>query len=332
MYSKLLIIVLIIFSQLCSSCFEKDKKVPPYPGDVLTISDNIETYQSYFDFETGKVIKTSLANAWQLGFECGATGWHILVNSGAQWLIYNTKQTSLDSFPTPPLNANWKYDIQSDYPDSTAVGNWFMKDGNVNTYPKNVYILGKYSGSGYTELKQLVFLEVNDSQYKFYYHEASPENSDTVTISKTDSVNFVYFSFPDRKQVNLEPDKSKYDIVFGPYYDLATEFGVTIPYLVRGVLLNITDTKAILDSLDTYNQIDIQTLDKLTFSNRRDEIGYRWKVVNVNVSNGSGSYSLKGNYSYILQTAQGNNFKMHFLGYELNGNNGFPQFEYLQLK
>ena len=77
--SKLVFIILI---PIFISCFEKDKRVLPYPGEVSTIHDNIEQYESYFDFETGKVIKTHPADAWQLGFECGENGWHILVNSG----------------------------------------------------------------------------------------------------------------------------------------------------------------------------------------------------------------------------------------------------------
>jgi hypothetical protein len=317
---------------ILTTCFENDKRVAPYPGEVVTIGDNIEKYESYFDFETGKVIKKHPSDAWQLGFECGISGWHILVNSGAQWLIYNTEQHQIGSITTPSLTADWKYDIQSDYPDSTAVGNWVVKDGSFNNYTNNVYLLGKYSGSGYVDIFQLVFLEVNDSLYRFYYKETGNGNSDTITITKADSVNFVYYSFVDKQQIQLEPDKSSYDIMFGPYYDLATEFGVTIPYLVRGVLINVYKTTAVLDSTYTYYQIDFASLGYMNFLNQRDIIGYRWKEVNVNVAGGNAAYSIKSNYTYIIHSAQGNYFKMHFLSYELSGSSGYPQFEYLQLK
>jgi len=325
-------LLLILLIPILFSCFEKDKKVLPYPGEVSTISDNIEKYESYFDFETGNVIKTHLADAWQLGFECGTDGWHILVNSGAQWLIYNTEQTQIDSISNPPLSASWKYDIQKDYPFSTAVGDWLVKEGSLTTYTKNVYVLGKYSGNNYTNLIQLVFFEVNDSMYRFFYHDSANGYSDTINIVKSDSVNFVFYSFTDKHQLNLEPDKSKYDIIFCPYYDLATEFGVTIPYLVRGVLLNVSKTKALLDSTDAYNQIHFESLLGQDFTNQRDKIGYLWKSVNVNTSSGTAEYTIKINYSYVLHTAQGNYFKMHFLSYMLNGSSGYPQFEYLQLK
>jgi hypothetical protein len=332
MQVKRIFILFAIIAPFLNSCFEKDHSVPPYPGVVTTIYDNIENYQSYFDFKSGKVIKTNPVDAWQLGFECGAKGWHILVNSGAQWLIYNTGQTSLDNVTTPPLNANWRYDIQSDYPDSTAVGNWVVFEGTTAHYTKNVYKLGQYAGSGYANLKQLVFLAVTDTSFQFYYKELNSGNSDTVTISKLDSVNFVYYSFAEKTQLNLEPDKSRYDIVFGPYYDLATEFGVTIPYLVRGVLLNVSQTKAAIDSSEMYSQINSGSLGNINLLHQRDIIGYRWKEVNVNVSSGTGAYTIKSNYSYIIQTVGGNSLKMHFLGYTLDGNNGYPQFEYQSLK
>jgi hypothetical protein len=332
MQVKRIFILFVIVSPFLNSCFEKDQRVPPYPGVVTTIYANIENYQSYFDFKTGTVIKTNTADAWQLGFECGAGGWHILVNSGAQWLIYNTGQASLDNVTTPPLNANWRYDIQSDYPDSTAVGNWVVFEGTTPNYTKNVYKLGQYAGGGYANLKQLVFLAVTDTSFRFYYQDLNTGNSDTVTISKLDSVNYVYYSFAGKTQLNLEPDKSRYDIVFGPYYDLATEFGVTIPYLVRGVLLNVSQTKASVDSSEMYSQINSGSLGIINLLHQRDIIGYRWKEVNVNVSGGTGAYTIKSNYSYIIQTFGGNSFKMHFLGYTLDGNNGYPQFEYQPLK
>ena len=156
-------------------------------------------------------------------------------------------------------------------------------------------------------------------------------SSDTITINKTDSVNFVFYSFTDKSQKNLEPDKSKYDIIFCPYYDLATDFGVTIPYLVRGVLLNVNQTQGLLDSTETYSQINVESLSGLNFLKQRDVIGYKWKSVNVDISNGTAAYTIKRLYLYTHLT-QGNDFKMHFLSYMLDDSSGFPQFEYLQLK
>jgi hypothetical protein len=323
--------VYIVLLPFIISCFEKDKQISSYPGKVYTINDNIEKYQTYFDFETGNIIKVIPVDEWQLGFECGKDGWHILVNSGTQWLINNTQQTNMDSAFIGSVGDHWTYDKQYYFPDSTAVGNWVIR-GNSHEYTKNVYLLGKYSGSSYTDIKKLVFLDVNDSLYHFYYSETDSSFRDTVEIRKADSVNFVYYSFNSRKPLYLEPNKSRYDLVFCPYYDLATEFGVTIPYLVRGVLLNTNNTKACLDSIEIYNNIDIASLDKFVLLDQRDVIGYRWKEVYVDVNSGTASYLVRKNYSYLIRTNEGHYFKMHFLSYTLNGSSGYPQFEYSLLK
>ena len=324
-------VVFVLIALLVASCFEEDQPVPPYAGDVTTIADSVQTNLSYFDFETGRVVASHRSDAWQLGFECGPEGWHIITNSGDNWFIYNTRQTSPDHFNMPET-VDHLFDVQKAYPDSTAVGNWVAFQQGSPVYTKHIYLLGKYSGGVFTQISQLAFLEVSDSAYRFYFRMQSGP-SDTVTIVKNDSVNFVYFSVKSQAQVNLEPDKTTYDLVFGPYYDLATLFGMTIPYQVGGGMLNCWQTEALLDSTLVFDAINAGTLPGYTFNSQRDIPGYRWKGVTVDVSGGgSASYAVKTNYTYIFHTAQDNYFKLKFLSYTLDGKSGFPQFEFRQLE
>jgi hypothetical protein len=323
---------MIIVTALSFSCFEEDQPVSPYAGDVTTIADSVQTHQSYFDFETGRVIATHNSDAWQLGFECGDNGWHIITNSGDNWFIYNTGQTLPDHITAMPAGVEHLYDVQAAYPDSTAVGNWVSFGESGAVYTHNLYLLGQYSGGVFTQIRQLAFLEVNDQKYRFFFKEET-DISDTVDILKNDSVNFVYYSFGNHSQVNLEPDKEKYDLVFGPYYDLATLFGMTIPYQVGGALLNTWQTEVVLDSLRTFDAINVGLLPGYAFASRRDIPGYRWKGVTVDVTGGgSASYSVKVNYNYVFHTAQDNYYKLKFLSYTLDGKSGFPQFEFRQLE
>jgi hypothetical protein len=133
-------------------------------------------------------------------------------------------------------------------------------------------------------------------------------------------------------QLNLEPSSTSYDLVFGPYYDLATNFGQTIPYLVSGVLLNTNNTQSALDSINTYPEIDSITASYTELTNQRDVPGYRWKIPIVNVSGGgSATYLIRSDYNYIIKTSENNFFKMRFLSFSLDGRNGFPRFQYQQL-
>ncbi len=330
MLRKLKYILVFFVATLISSCFEDDERVLPYPGEVITIYENIEYFQSYFDLETGEVLKSHATDAWNLGFECGVEGWHILTNSGAGWFIWNSQQTDIDGEISYPENDLWAYDNQSAYPDSTAIGNWISYLGENKIYSNHVYILGKYSLEGYSDTKRIQFFEVNSLAYRFLYKENG--SIDTVTIHKNDTSNFVYYFFDSKTQINLEPNKSHYDLVFGPYYDLATQFGLTIPYLVRGVLLNTTNTFAILDSINSYDAIDYGMLKAYQFSYQRNSIGYQWKGVTVNTISGYAVYYVKPHYIYVISTSDNNYYKLRFLSFSLDGNSGYPRFEYKELK
>jgi hypothetical protein len=317
---------------LLQACFKEDERASPFPGEVTTI-DSVQVYQSYFNFDSGRVVKTHPVNAWQLGFECGTNGWHIITNSGANWFIFNTGQNLPDDMYTMPNSLTGMFDMPHAWPDSTAVGSWVTFTAGENEYTRNIYLLGKYVNGAFTNLKQLAFLEVTDTSYTFYYKEQKTGISDTVSVLKNDRVNFEYYSFDLHEQVNLEPDKTSYDLVFGSYYDLATLFEQTIPYHVGGVLLNAWETVVAIDSTDEYTAVGFETIPGLDFTQQRDIPGYRWKTVTIDITGGgAATYAVRTDYTYIFRTAQGNFFKLRFLSYTLEGRSGFPRFEYSQLK
>jgi hypothetical protein len=316
-----------------TSCFEEDERVNPYPTEVTTITDSVQVYQSYFDFESGHVVRSNRSDAWQLGFECGMDGWHIIVNSGSSWFIYNTRQTQIDAVKNMPCSVNHLFDVQHAFPDSTAVGDWVITTQNGNEYTRNIYLLGRFYDGSFINIKQIEFHEVNDTSYRFFYTEHESGFTDSVTIIKADSVCFVYYSFDHRNQVNFEPDKSTYDLVFGPYFDIATLFGITIPYQVGGAFQNCWQTEAVLDSINRYDDIDFSILPAYNFVRQHDIPGYRWKAVSVDISAGGiATYAVKSHYNYVIHTAQDNYFKMKFLSYTLDGKSGFPQFEFSKLE
>lgn len=317
---------LIVFSLY--ACFEKDEAVEPYPGEVVLIDQNIIDYYSYFDFETEKIVKTHPVSDWQLAFESQSAGWHIMSNSGDNWFVWNTGATTFNSAPEPSEDSNWEYDRQHAYPDSTAVGNWVIPSEMGNSYTNEIYYLGKESGRDFIEQKQLQFIKVDSFSYTFCYKNSAGGIIDTITIEKLDSVNFVFFDFNLNQQINMEPDRDSYDIIFCPYYAIANYFGVTRPYLVRGVFLNANRITAAFDSINTYNQIDYESLDQYNFTPQRDLIGYTWKDPNVNTANVSANYTIRHHYNYIVHTPEGNYYKMRFLSFNLNGSSGYPQFEY----
>jgi hypothetical protein len=312
---------------IMQACFKEDERVLPYPGITSTIPDSVQAYESFFDFESGEVISSFPINEWQLGFECGKNGWRIITNSGAGWFIYNTRQRIIPSGMEMPVNLAALYDVMHLWPDSTAVGHWVNTDNEPGAYTNFVYMMGKYTNGRFADRKEIQFLELTDTSYTFYYHDEHV--SDTVIIKKNDEFNFTYYSFDKQNQIQPEPEKSTFDLMFTSYYDLATLFGQTIPYRVGGALINVWQTQVALDSTFQFDDIDAATIPQLNFSSQRDIPGYRWKNVTVDITGGgTATYEVRTNYNYIFRTQEGNYFKLRFLSYTLDGRSGFPRFEY----
>jgi hypothetical protein len=329
---SIIILVFIMVSVTWVSCFKEDERAVPYPGEIVTIPDSIQKVQFYFDLESGFIAERHPINIWQLGFESKSDGWHILTNSGDSWFMFNTEVTT-EPVPGMPGKLKGLYDVPHAWPDSTAVGDWVTFENDVAHYTRNIYLLGKYTNGEFTDLRKIVFLEVSDTSYSFRYTNLSGGFTDTITISKEPGVNFVYFDFKKNKQVNLEPDKSDYDMVFVSYYDLATNFGITMPYLVGGGLINVWQTTATLDSVTGYAKITIETIPALDLRPQRDIPGYNWKTVTVDVSGGgAATYDVKTHYIYVIRSAQGNYFKLRFISYSFDARSGYPQFEYQLLE
>jgi len=310
-----------------NACFEEDKKVSPYPGEISTIEYNIGDYESYFDLESNTVVSYNSIQDWDLGFECGINGWHIRVNSARGLFIHKTNMSTFNEELSTNDLTNWEFDASNGNLNLTAIGIWIDTIDFLSL--NKLYIIGIYEGSAITPLYKVLFTKVDSFDYNFLYQSYDNASIDTSIIYKSDSVNFVYFSFSEKKQKYLSPNKENYDLVFAPYYDSVSINNLpVIPYLVRGVLLNHNKVLATVDTINYYDEISNYDLNKYLFSSRRDLIGYNWKEVIVDFSSGTAAYNVLMNRTYIIKSTEGNYYKFRFLSYNLNGIDGFPRFEY----
>jgi hypothetical protein len=331
MKNNLLYIILVI-SAVTTSCFKDDEPIVAHFGKVTTIKNQIEQYQSYYDFETDSVSGSFSSDSWTLGFGCNENDMLISTNSGDNWFIYNTHQSDLNASVNFPENKIWNYDLQSFFPSFTAISNWGSVANSDTTFAGTVFFLGRYTGSSFSDIYRIKILKADKRRYVFCYRsENSFDPTDTITVLKVPSRNFVFFSFTDFSVKGLEPAKTAYDIVFGPYYDTVTQIGVTAPYLVRGVLLN-SNTYAAIDSLKDFGLVDSVEALKTDFSKKRNFIGYNWKDVSIDQSASSASYAVRSDFNYIVKTQEGNYYKFRFLSYTINGENGYPSFQIEKLK
>lgn len=333
------IIYIFISIVLLTSCFKEDDPMPPSILQETTIELNqYYQYQVYFDLGTGKNIATNDRNIWDLSFESNDSAWHILLNTSAFMLAANSGETDFEMV-TDTTGLNWKYDKSDGNPDSTAIGKWLSIHESDTIYHNNVYVidrglthLGVYRG-----LKKMLISKVNSTQYEIKYADLNGDNYQEFTIQKDPDVKYAYFSFDDSgSQIQIEPNSDSWDLLFTQYTTLIfTNEGEPYPYLLNGVLVNYNEVGVKLDTLVSFDDIDLQYAQKQVFSKNKDAIGYEWKSLEGDPINGGSFYykvkpnDEKPNWTYIIQNRNGIYFKLMFTRfYSDTGEKGYPTFAF----
>ncbi len=332
-----LLIVMLLFLAVLSSCFEEDDEVQPHiQGDELTYAyeESIYTTQSFFDLGNNEIVNSGLNSVWNIAFACGASNWHIIVNSADYWGIFRTGSRDMDASVTSTAIDEWRFDKSDGNPDSTAVGEWVKFEGSDTLYSNEVFVLGQYDGIGYTPMWKLRFIDVDRESYRFVFSPYHTMDSTEVIIVKDPQYNFKYYEFSDGgREVVHEPPREQWDLHFTQYGSIIyTDDGIPTPYFVRGVLLNQYEVMAALDSLNEFNDITYDSLSVYSFSKRQDLIGYEWKDVTVDVSSNTAVYQVKTQNNYIIRDTEGFYYKLRFISYYNDqGVKGYPVFEFAKL-
>jgi hypothetical protein len=330
MKNNILYLVLLV---LLASCFKEDEPMPAFEMQSTTIEmGQYYRYQSYFNLATNEVISTNDRNLWDLGFECGDSSWHIILNTSAFEVIANSGITDFDQ-PIDTIGFDWRFDKSDGDPDSTAVGQWLAISGEDTTYFNHVFVLDRgYDHVGKPRgLRKVAFTRVDSVSYSFRYSDLNGDNYNEFMVFKRDGVYFTMFSFADGgKQLDLEPRTDSWDLFFTQYTTLLyTNEGVPYPYLVTGVLTNYGRIETAMDSTRSYDAVDRAFAQSLDYSRNRDFIGYEWKELIGDVNSGNVFYEIVPGRNYLVRTAQGLYFKIRFINfYSETGEKGYPSFQY----
>ena len=324
--------VLLIFS----SCFKEDDPLPAPSIQTTTIEMNeYYLYQVYFDLNRNLEVARNEKNDWDLGFESGDSTWHIVLNTSAFMYAANTGEKDFGAV-TDTTGLIWKYDKSDGNPDSTAIGNWLSFSSGDTIYTNYVYVLNRgYDHLGNLRgLRKVVFTNVDLDTYSFKYADLNGENYNEFVIEKTDLVNYVHFSFEEEgHQINFEPATLSWDILFTQYTTLLyTDEGDPYPYLVTGVLTNYNLVDIAIDTIQEFDNIDINFATSLSFSKNKDAIGYDWKDLQGDVNSGNVYYEIVEGRNYIIRNRFGLYAKLRFISFYNNeGKKGYPSFQYLFL-
>lgn len=317
-----------------TSCFEEDVRVPPHEQGnlevgVAELTENYK-YQVYFDLENNETVKNNLLSEWDLGFEAADSGWHVKLNTSKMMLAGNTMNTDFEAVNSGS-GLNMTYDKSDGNLDSTAIGNWYNINNDGIPESKNyVYVIDRGTDEDFNTVgKKKIVLGLQDNNtFTIRIADLNGKNEQTAIIPKDTTKNFVCFSF-DSGIVDIEPNKKDWDLLFTKYSTLLfTDAGEPYPYLVTGVLNNPYRVEATRDSLQTFDEITLETAEYQELYTQQDIIGYYWKVYDFD----NGMYAVLPERIYIIKDTKGYYYKFRFIDYyNSTGERGYPTFEFLRL-
>lgn len=314
---------LAIAAVLFFSCEKEELPIEPRtPGPEITdqvMMGGDYGQQLFYRLRDNQVVSQNAKTAWDLGFECGPAGWRIMLNS-ARGGAAATLETSDFTSVTSTTGADWNWDAHSGNPDSTAIGDYRNTD-RVILIDRGFNPQGNHTG-----YRKMTVLDVDENSYSVRIAELNGDDDTTLTIEKSASTNYRAFSFDNLEPVEIEPDKTEWDLMFTQYIHLFTD--PLTPYLVTGVLINPYETAVAKVTARAFSDIQLEHVGEYDFNFDRDIIGYNWKVYDFESAN----YVVNANVSYIIQNSEGRHFKLHFIDfYNDLGERGAPKFELQEL-
>jgi len=266
---------------------------------------------------------------WDLGFSCVSGRWDMIINNGNDAWLYRGDTGNINrTFKIP--TSGWRYDHPSGDPDSSAIGSW-SPDGN-NSYGY-CYILDR--GINQPAAQRYIKFKlgrVENGDYVLSYGRLDDSVTKLVRVGRIPGKNYAYFSFLLGDTLQAEPlNQDAWDLVFRKYKTNIIETGTGIPYdyVAVGCLLNPYNTQSAEVPANTpFESVNLSLAQSLQLSDRRDAIGYDWKLFDRL----SGKYSVNYKRIYVIRTAGNQWFKLRFTDYYNDlGQRGYPKFEFERL-
>lgn len=329
---RIVILLVIAFAVHLSSCTKKDTPVelPPLGDSEHANIDMGKNYsdQIFFDFETNRIVYTSLWTSWDLAFEASALNNGIHINGAKDILLYNTHETDISKVTTLPniKPEEWLFDD----PDGLLAHTAFKETyDNKGIAKGEVYILQQNTTYTTDTFKKIALVAATSTEYIFRYADLRSNDIKTITIPKNDDYNYSYFSFDNGGTlVDPEPPKDSWDIVFTRYRHVYEDLDNFL-YVVTGVLLNPNNTTGLADSTVGYSAVKAEVVLKQQFFPDRDVIGFNWKKYDFT----SGKYHVDPEQAFLIKNRNDHYWKLHFLDYyNAAGEKGAPTFEFERIQ
>ena len=275
--------------------------------------------QIFYNLNDNIIISENIKNKWDLAF--GSAINQIIINSSTFTQLSELKNSNFqDLISTEDLL--WRWDNPKGINHGTAFG-------DIST--TSLYIIDRgYNIDGSSRgYRKLIVDSITVDSYFIRYADLDNSNFNAIEVRKNNSQNFEYLSFDTNNLINIEPNIDEWDLIFTQYTHLFENNNETPAYLVTGVLSNYMNNVLIAkDTINKFQDINIQIIDQYNFSNSQDKIGYDWKMYDFDTQ----SYTVDLDITYIIKDVSERYFKLHFIDfYNTYGQKGCPTFEIQEL-
>ncbi|MCL7763430.1 HmuY family protein [Polaribacter sp. Z014] len=343
-----------------TSCSSEDTPQAPIVVviDGAAVSPEVggpnEPNQVYVDLSTNTttVVKR---DSWDLGFYSGSE-FRITINGSLYMATAQLSTTDIDAVNSTTEEvlelqgkvavgtfdpANTAYvDAPSGTITETAIAEISDADTSNNVYLVNLgYEVGTEAAStgsvavaGDARGWKKVRILKNGNNYVLQYADLDATTHKEVTISKSATHSFTYFSFNTESEVTVAPEKANWDLNFTVFTNEITDYG---SYGYADFVVNNSRSSSLIYMIDTevdaytYDAFSLTDVDATKFTTDQRSIGSSWRN-----GGGPGSLpSLKDNVFYVVNDTDGNLYKLKFLALTNEaGERGHPEFVYSLLQ
>lgn len=325
------------------------------PGSSFSaeIGGATEPNQVFVDFSLNNQ-STAERTSWDLGFYAGSED-KVILNYSTYMMAQPLEKTDMNEVTAADtvgmggmmVIGTAGADVFIDHPDRD-LSKLAIADISGTDDDNPVYIVNRGAGPGEGNIdpgtvdvggtalgwKKIRILK-SGNDYVIQHADIDATTFEEVTISKSTSDNFTYFSFENGTGIDVEPAKEKWDIVFtvssniinfgfgdGAYgfsdFVLSNRQGGTE---VAAVVLDRDDNGEIIAGQTGYDDFTAADLGSVTFSADGNTIGSSWRSV---FSRTAHSYVY-----FIVKDEEGNHYKVQFLGLmDEQGNRGNSSLKY----
>ncbi|MET0635808.1 MAG: HmuY family protein [Chitinophagaceae bacterium] len=296
----------------------------------------------FFDLSANTQVPV-LRTKWDLGFYTG-DDFRVTVNSSTLMMAKQINKNDLN-LVTADDTLGFSSDVVFNQmePGAATLGYIDYPTGDltrtaiaaVSATPteNKVYIVNRGNGIGSPApargWKKIRIIRNGSGGYTLQHADITASTFTSVEITKDPAYFFKYVSF-ETGATEVEPQKTKWDLAW-TYFTNTTffnSFEVAYPFqdiVIQNRNVQVARVMIATKSYESFAEADLPSLE---WNSTQVGIGADWRS-----GGGPGvTPAVRVDRFYVLKDGDGNYYKIRFTGFTLNGERGFPAFEYVLLK